>query len=888
MSERYEIREQIGEGGLGTVHRAHDRNLDREVAIKRVSTAALRKGTDSSAMAAALLKEARTISALMHPNIVTVFDAGEDDDGPYVVMELLKGETLEDTVKRGALPLDDFERLVQQALEGVIAAHAVNLVHRDLKPANLMVIWLPSGKFQIKILDFGLAQFGQQAEIDSDAHPSMLGSIHYMAPEQFENKPVTVTADVYALGAVFYFALTGRHPFQGDTAPQVMASHLQHSCVPLARLRPDLPAWLPGWVDWLMSRQPDDRPATSGQALEAFHQKRAGRPGPEATAPKKMMRKAAPSFAPTAATDTASPKKMMRPAAGGQSAPAEPPRKMMKKATADPAESAPPVVLPVASPPVPGAPDQIVTVTAVEDIGDVVPVTPVVAAVAPSEDLILTEEEALAMSGSHVAGVVRNIPRWAFVTLPLLIIVGLGWGSMVLIKNTKQRADQARFVELTEQDPPRGSMDDLRLIASYLEDPDHSGIAARLMWLFDGENPVAVDQEILRQLQRARTRTARVNLIRVAGLRGIPEATPLLIGLTRDQDAATRRAAWGALGNTATRSEIGALVERIDQITGAERPHAEETIITLARSAPDATEGVNLLMIAYRAAEQRETKQSMFRIMARLGGERAWAELIQALNGGPIEIRRDAAEALSSWPTHEPVPELLRILQTDTDRALRQISSRSAGMLATYPGPKSQEQLLEIFKNSLQYVSDPRETTFLYTGMAGLITPDAIQFFENLAPDDPAYGNRSSYITQIRSQLAKVVDAPTQGSADFPLRNLHLMTEGPRVMNGEILMNWTYVDDWVALHLFVGEPGPLKLVIEQSSDSEEPGSLTVVADRTPKRVETIPTGSMDEFTELALGTFDFEAPGHYRVWLQPEEIPGDEFLRVRSARLSRD
>ena len=938
MSDRYELREQIGEGGLGTVHRAYDRNLDREVAVKRVSTAALGAGEDSANMALALLKEARTLSALMHPNIVTVFDAGEDDEGPYVVMELLKGETLEDTVKRGALPYEDFEQLVQQALEGMIAAQAADLVHRDIKPANLMVIWLPSGKFQVKILDFGLAQFGKQPRIESGTRPaSMLGSIYFMAPEQFENKEVDARTDLYSLGAVFYFALTGRYPFRGETAPQVMASHLQHACTPLGKLRPDLPEWLSGWIDQLMSRHPEERPASAVDALDRFHQLRSGkaagpaqgqsqpakklmRPAGTASAgtdaatgaPKKMMRKAdqAPAAAsppqaadalgaPTiklmrpggaqtqpspqdpASTAGAPAKKLMRPAGATPPSevapPAEAPKKMMRKAGAAAAAS------PAAATPSAPAAVEAMAVVPIDD-DDVVPVTPV-AAVAPSEDMVLTEEEARAMTGATVGGVLSKIPRWAYITVPLLVLIGLGLGTMTLLDSARQREALQRFSELVTMDPPRGEIDDLRLVGSYLDDPQHSGVAARIMWEFEGENEIAIDQEILRQLQRARTSLARANLIRVVGLRGIPEATPVLLELTRDDDAATRRAAWNALGFTATQRQVTDLVGRLDEVEDNERQYAEESIINLARSMPDENARVGMLMVAYRATDRRETKRSMFRIMARLGGQRAWEELTQALRGSANETKRDAAAALSGWPSHEPLPELLRLLETETDPPTRIVAARSAATVAAHPGSTPQEKLFELVTDALEFITDPRERNDIYTAIANLVCDESLRFFENLDDDDPAMRAQAAYVRQVQSALSRVVDVAGNGTTEIPLASLHMMAEGPRVTADNLLFNWVYANEWIALYVSVDQPGTLHLIMDQASDTTEAGTLNLVAGNRPREVRTIGTGSVDEFAELDLGAISFPAAGHYRIWLQPEEIPGEEFLRVRSMRL---
>ncbi|MEM0897769.1 MAG: serine/threonine-protein kinase, partial [Verrucomicrobiota bacterium] len=268
MSNRYEIKEKIGQGGVGAVFKAFDTQLKRDVALKRLTP----EVEDGETKDEDVLKEATTLSALQHPNIVTVFDVGTDGEGPFVVMELLDGETFDDTIKRGALTEADFRAFVSQTLEGVIAAHDREMVHRDLKPSNLMVSWLPSGKFQIKILDFGLAKFGKQpSKQTTDHEDGILGSIFFMAPEQFERVELDVRTDLYALGCIYYYALTTKYPFYGDTPAQVMASHLRHQIRDIQPMRPDLPAWMCRWVMWLVSREITDRPESAVQALEYFN-----------------------------------------------------------------------------------------------------------------------------------------------------------------------------------------------------------------------------------------------------------------------------------------------------------------------------------------------------------------------------------------------------------------------------------------------------------------------------------------------------------------------------------------------------------------------------------------------------------------------------------------
>ena len=267
--DRYEIRGKIGQGGVGAVYRAWDKRLNREVAIKRVLTDAHFENEDEAITH--LLKEATALSSVQHPHIVTIYDAGVDEDGPYVVMELLDGRTIDEMVERGTLVWPDFRQVAVQTQEALIAAQDLDLVHRDLKPTNLMVVWLPSGKFQIKIVDFGLAKFSAKPSIQTIDHgDAVFGSIHFMAPEQFERTPLDQRTDMYAMGCLYYFTLTGLYPFTGESAPQVMTAHLQHQVTPLHDLRPDLPAWVCDWVMWHINRGMDDRPADAREALQKF------------------------------------------------------------------------------------------------------------------------------------------------------------------------------------------------------------------------------------------------------------------------------------------------------------------------------------------------------------------------------------------------------------------------------------------------------------------------------------------------------------------------------------------------------------------------------------------------------------------------------------------
>ncbi len=270
MEERYEIRGKIGQGGLGVVYRAQDLRMNREVAIKRIIAS-----TDDSTLpeeaTRQLMKEAGALASLQHPNIVTVYDVGNDKDGPFVVMELLAGETIENLIENASFTWADFRQFAMQTLEALIAAQDLNMVHRDLKPSNIMLIWLPSGKFQVKIVDFGLSKLSSKPSLQTiDQKDGVFGSIYFMAPEQFERVPIDLRVDLYALGCVYYYALTGNYPFDSDSAAGVMAAHLQHHVTHLGEVREGIPQWACDWIMWHINRNPADRPASARDSLRVF------------------------------------------------------------------------------------------------------------------------------------------------------------------------------------------------------------------------------------------------------------------------------------------------------------------------------------------------------------------------------------------------------------------------------------------------------------------------------------------------------------------------------------------------------------------------------------------------------------------------------------------
>ncbi|MFL6203506.1 MAG: protein kinase domain-containing protein [Thermoanaerobaculia bacterium] len=254
----YRVGEVLGGGGMGIVYRAEDTRLGRTVALKFLPP----ELTRDPVAKARFLQEARTASALDHPNLCTVYDVGETETHQlYLAMPCYDGETLRRKVERGPLPLSEAVDYALQTAKGLAKAHRQGIVHRDIKPANLMV----TGDGVVKILDFGIAKLAGEAGLTRTG--STVGTPAYMSPEQMRGAEVDGRADLWALGVVLYEMVTGRRPFLGEHESGLRAAILDQEPEPLTRLRPDAPPELEGVVHRLLSKDPAGRYPTADAAV---------------------------------------------------------------------------------------------------------------------------------------------------------------------------------------------------------------------------------------------------------------------------------------------------------------------------------------------------------------------------------------------------------------------------------------------------------------------------------------------------------------------------------------------------------------------------------------------------------------------------------------------
>ena len=232
INDRYQIMKTIGEGGMANVYLAYDTILDRNVAVK-VLRGDL--ATDEK-FVRRFQREALSASSLSHPNIVEVYDVGEDNGSYYIVMEYIKGKHLKQLLKqRGKLTLTEEVDIMLQVTDGMSAAHDKYIIHRDIKPQNIMI--LENGL--IKITDFGIAMALNSTQLTQTN--SVMGSVHYLPPEQASGKGATIQSDVYSMGILMYELLTGELPFKGDNAVEIALKHIKEPFPKIRSILPNLP-----------------------------------------------------------------------------------------------------------------------------------------------------------------------------------------------------------------------------------------------------------------------------------------------------------------------------------------------------------------------------------------------------------------------------------------------------------------------------------------------------------------------------------------------------------------------------------------------------------------------------------------------------------------------
>jgi tRNA A-37 threonylcarbamoyl transferase component Bud32 len=815
MNTRYQVKEPLASGGRGDVLRGWDSQLGREVAIKRVRRDV--EG-DNGSMIEDLVREARTLSTVQHPNVVTVYDAGSDDEGAFIVMELVKGETLETIVERGALTEGDFRSLVEQTLDGLLAAHQAGVIHLDLKPQNLMLTWLPGGGFQVKILDFGLAMATRQpVEQEMDDEGAIFGSIYFMAPEQFERVPVDVRTDLYALGCIFYFALTQRYPFNGELGLQVMTAHLQHKRVALERLRPDLSAFVTAWVEWLMSRLPEDRPESSGVALTAFRSQRM---------PEKAVR-----VEPAAVVVESSQEE------SGDLGKVK--RELMTRAMAT-------------------------------DQGRIQ-----VAGGAGVRGQAAGKTAAVTGPGPATAAV----SRWSRYTIPVLALLTVIAGVLYFVKKKQAETKLVRFAELVNAESLAPIREDVKLLLDYAADPDTSPAAC--LALSRMGVGAEVNGPILIAAKAAQGRIPTVNLLNVLALREINGGLEWAITRLGDADQEVAKAAWGVVGVMGTTTQIPSLLERCETLPQELDRFAESALVGIVQRAEDPNVAVAPVANAYQSGfGEARFRAMLVRVLGQSGGKDALDQLARAIQSGAVEVRRAAVSALALWPTNEPLELLASRFVVEDDAAARLMILRAGMALVMQPGKMSQEDMLVQVKRMVEGAKDRREKDQATAVAARVETPATLELLGELATKEPERAASIKGMAKRLAEVLEKVCVAKGGELVLASDRASFVPGRIEVKAG-VLSGLADRGDSVSWLVKVDEAGRYGLQVNQAQQAEGAVVYDVLFAGQKLATKSVSTGGdKATFKAFEIGKVELTQPGHYRVILKVRQMPtgGADFL----------
>lgn len=702
MEERYEIRGKIGQGGLGAVYRGFDTRMNREVAIKRISVGPGDPALEEESTKQ-LVKEAGALASLQHPHIVTVYDVGADEDGPYVVMELISGKTLDELIENAPLTWPDFRELALQTHEALIAAHELDLIHSDLKPSNLMLTWLPSGKFQVKIVDFGLATLTQSQSVEElETMEAVFGSIFFMPPEQFERKPLDARSDLYSMGCVYYQALTGIHPYNGETAADVMAAHLHHTVKPLQELRADVPLWACGWIMWMINRMPEDRPESARESLSLFIQNDKN-PDPTMSLgsaaaanavkrPRLIIPGSVPNIPSTATTSVVTsaasstqsyPAALGNPASStGRVAPA-----VAGSLPADPADVSTPSITKTTAPQ---------PLTPPEGFKPSVHTTSQVLLPGPEPEPV--QNHGPVRATIHVEPVVPRTksgrPKLSSATKAMiagvlaLVVVLLGWLLMNRSgKNRQTNLFNQMIIEAAKGDATEVLVNKEKLDI-LLEAVVNTGVVEdrqtiyKALFLAKPSDGTDVDAYLAEfATKREMLPDVREVLIRdVLRKRKNPAVVPALMEFSRStSDSRAAVAALQAVRFMAGDEQFPQFLDVIQFSTQPDvRKAAEDTVMEIIKKSDKRAALASRVVTAYEGSAEPEGRRALLRLLGRCGGPNALEHVKKALESSDPGDQIAAVTALGSWPDGSEFSLLMEFLGKTTEPQLRSKTFDSA------------------------------------------------------------------------------------------------------------------------------------------------------------------------------------------------------------------
>ena len=842
MKSRYEIRETIGQGGLGSVYKAYDNQLQREVAMKRVLNPDDASPEEIESSGKKLIAEAQTLSTLNHPNIITVFDVGTDEEGGFVVMELLKGETLDETVERGVLTADDFKEVVFQTMEGLIAAQAANVIHRDIKPTNIMLIWQASGKFQLKILDFGLAKFSKAPSVQTmDQDDAVMGSIFFMAPEQFERVELDARTDLYQMGCVYYNALTGQYPFNGDTAPQVMNAHLQHKVVPLDQLRPDLPPAMSQWVMWLINRDIASRPTNAAEALKYF--------------PKDAS--SAPALPAQAAIPVATP--------------APPGSPTIKIATPGANAQAPPNLI-VGS----------TTTNLQGGTGAAVPVR-------------TTGHTPTVTTGQTVARTPQQTTSSSGKTKRLMLVIGIGAlvvagvAAFLFLKTQKTNDAIKHVIALSEEEAPTGTAKDVNLLVKFMtnEKSEYRMQAYQALSKLEGSGVEAV---LLDHLEKETRATQRKQLGTLVSTRGYAPAIDTLISYATTARSEKDKIAFLNLAKPlATNDQLLSFLDGLKtEKSLVIRKVYEDTILTIVRRSGNPETALKNIRGRIRSAEGGGERRSLYRILGVMGGAETERVLERVFAGKDDSEKLDAVAAYYSWPNRDPLPKVLEIARSN-NKSLSVAAQHAYSLLTGKPGPHDITKEIEDWKVGFELLeNNPSQMQKMLQRTIESPHPATVAMLEEWKADKRIGRYAQSIADSLKKSLSRMV--VLESGKELTGSKARVQGDGIAQVKPflESISSWRSPETYFTWNFKIKDGGDYSISVNQADLNDSPSDFVIYLAGQTLKGKSAKTPSIEEFKEVKLpGKVTLKKGEVYKLTLLAGENIQPRMMDIRSVVLKK-
>lgn len=866
MSTRYKLLAPLTSPGPCPVFRAWDHQQNRDVAYLRLGAVA--------GDPAEVERTARRMYALRHPRIVTTLDYGRDEQGVFMVQEMLPGERLSELAARAPLPPAEVIRLAGQVLEGLEAAHSAGLAHGALTPQCLILPWDLGQNWQLKITGWELAP---SAGLPLDA-------LRYRAPELFDGHPAEAQSDLYALGAICLFALTGRHAVAGDSADAIAEAHRQHRLAPEADLPPTA---FTDWVLSLLQPQPQHRPASAAAALKALRTLPAEEVVALPVLEAEPVLLAAPVIAepePVVAEPEpviAEPEPVIAAVAAVESAEAPPPHVAAAEVTA----AAPPEPEPAAFEPEPEPVEQPSAPPA--DFGPTTDFAPAAAAVSRTLEAPPPRHAPAAPERRSAASAAPPKRRFglSFIVGSFAVMMIGQLAVISYIKYSSRDDRDQRFAELSASATPRATGLDVDLLLDYLLDPATRQDAARTLVRLPAGNPA--NERLLARFKELQNHAVCATLVEVIGERGMQEAFPALLALTGDSRGDVRGRAWQALGRLTPEQGLSELLQAARQSKPRDREEVERALSGFVAARDNPKAALQLVFKAYReAANDERVRTLFFNVITRTEGPEALEVLSEALKDPSPNLRLAAITTLAYAPTRQPLTAIINRFPDETDEECRTYLLLAARELVNMPGPGSQHTLSMMIQGLYPKARTLTERRYLLSIVGRILSPRTLQFLQQFdTGTDPELQREVRELRKnLEARLERVVTLAGQPGETTELgAKLADYTLGTGVsLEGAALVNWTQPEDSASWWVEAPNSGRYEIAIYQAQPKPVQATYEVLLAGQRLLTAVVQTRGPNDFKGFVVGEIDVPEAGLYRLQVRPRTLPeGAELFRVQ-------